>query len=208
MNNADQFDDSTMPELIAGYADGELNAADRGRVEAWLAANPGASAELETQRRFGRHRQLWKGIPEPSEAEWRQVLLRVQFAVAAARPAEPPAGRVSRRRLLAALVAVAAAILLAIALFPRDQSQKAGPESAADEAFACAELDDVEIMRIFEADVDCLVIGEPPLRRAIVLATIDDVDGLKAAKDTDGMMPMMVKSGPNAPMVVAPMAGK
>jgi hypothetical protein len=207
MNDADRRDDVTLPELLAGYADGELTAAERDRVEAWLAANPNGAADLETQRRFGRRRQLWKGVPEPSEAEWRRVLNQVRFAVAAPQPAAPPAGRTSRRRLLAALAAIAAAVLLVVALFPRG-SQTVRPGTEPQDELACADADDVEIMRVFEADVDCLVVGEPPLRRAIVLATIDDVDGLKAAKDTDGMMPMMVKSGPNAPMVFAPMAGK
>jgi hypothetical protein len=205
MNHHDPFRDATLPELLAAYADGELNAAERGRVEGWLAANSNGLVELETQRRFGR--PLWPASNSPSEDAWQRVLKSVHVAVSAPRPAAPSASRVSRRRLLTALAAVAAVIILAFIGFPRDSGEKGGPGRAED-ALAVATADDVEIMRIFEVDVDRLVVGEPPLRRSIVLATFEDVEGLKAARDTDGMMPLMALQPANAPMVVAPMVVK
>jgi hypothetical protein len=78
---------------------------------------------------------------------------------------------------------------------------------AADE-LVVATADDVEILRIHEADVGLLVVGESPLRKGLVLASLDDVEGLTVVRDTDGMMPMVAMSGPNAPMIVAPMTTK
>src|SRR4051794_27452677 len=91
------YRDCPFPELLAAYADGELDAAGRARVEAWLAEHPQARAELETQRRLsGRNRKLWHASagPAPSEASWSRLFHRVHGAVHdPARPAEPPARR-------------------------------------------------------------------------------------------------------------------
>src|SRR5262245_54407800 len=94
MGNGDRRHDRPFPELLAAYADGELDAAARAQVEAWLAAHPEARAELEAQRRLSRRNQkLWHASagPSPSEASWARVLNRVQSALrtppaAAARP--------------------------------------------------------------------------------------------------------------------------
>jgi hypothetical protein len=204
MNSRDSFRDATLPEMLAAYADGELSAAERGRVEEWLAANPNSAAELETQKRF--NRRLFSQCEEPSAAAWKQALLRIQIAVA--NPPPMPANRVSRRRLLAAVTTIAVAVLIAVVVFPRDPAPKIGPGVAVADELAVATPDDVEILRILEADVGQVVVGEPPLRRALVLASLDDVEGLKVVKDTDGMMPMVAMSGPNAPMIVAPMTAK
>jgi hypothetical protein len=202
MNSHDPFRDAPLPELLAAFADGELSPADRGRVEEWLAANPRFASDLETQKRFGR--RLFAHCDEPSAATWKQMQLRIQVAVAT--PLPTPAARVSRRRLLAAIAAVAACVALAVTFYPRQQDSK-GVGIPVDE-LVVATADDVEILRIQEIDVGLLVVGESPLRKGLVLATLDDVEGLTVLRDTDGMMPMVAMSGPNAPMIVAPMATK
>jgi hypothetical protein len=113
---------------------------------------------------------------------------------------------VSRNRLLMAFAAIAAAAMLAVFLFPRDDGDATTPSPI--ESFAVATDDDVEIMRVLEIDVDRLVVGEPPVRRPLVLATFEDVDGVQVVRDTDGMMPMVAMQAAVAPMIVAPMASK
>lgn len=212
MNRQPQPDGPTFPELLAGYADGELDSAGRLRVEAWLAENPQAAAELDAQRRLGRrHNRLWanSAAPLPGEASWSMMALRVRSAIEMApKPAAAPRQSPnSRRRLLMAAAAFAAAVLLAVAVFR--PSGSGTPSDARDEALVIASDQDVEIMRILEVDVDRIVVGELPIHGMIVLASIDDIEGLKVVKDTDGMMPMIqMQAGPNAPMIVVPMAGK
>jgi hypothetical protein len=201
MNSRDPFRDSPLPELLAAYADGELSAAERGRVEEWLAANPKSASDLETQKRFGR--RLFAHCDEPSAATWKQMQLRIQVAVAT--PLPTPAARVSRRRLLAAIAAVAACVALVVTFYPHEKESSVGVPV---DELVVATADDVEILRIQEADVGLLVVGESPLRRGLVLATLDDIEGLTVVRDTDGMMPMVAMSGPNAPMIVAPMTTK
>ncbi len=63
-------------ELLAAYADGELDADTRARVEHWLAEHPKALAELHAQREFSpANVPLWERAepPEPSPAEWAAV---------------------------------------------------------------------------------------------------------------------------------------
>jgi anti-sigma-K factor RskA len=210
MNRSDPLRDASMQELLAGYADGELETSDCARVESIVADDRNVADELETQRRFGRrHARLWESTapPQPSDGAWALMLKRLHERLAAPRPA--PATVVSRRRLLASLAALAATILLALFLVPRHSQPVQDPHFGAPEPFVVAAAEDVEILRIMEADVELLVVGEPPLRRSLVLAAVEDVDGLVVVKDTDGMMPMVaMQPGPNSPMIVAPMAGK
>jgi hypothetical protein len=207
MNHNDPLHDAILPELLAAYADGELDAAERGRVEEWIAANSNGIVELETQKRLGRrHGRLWQWHVEPSEAAWQRTLHSINMTLSAPRPLAAT-GR-SRRRLLTALAALAAAIVFAVFWFPRESGDKGVAKTAPVDGFACATADDVEIMRIFEVDVDRLVIGEPPLRRAVVLASFEDVDGLNVLRDTDGMMPAINMQKAVAPMIVAPVAVK
>jgi hypothetical protein len=210
MNRSDHFRDASMPELLAAYADGELEADDRSRVESMVADDPTAGDEIETQRRLGRrHARLWEltAPPQPSDGAWALMLHRLQERLAAPRPA--PATVVSRRRLLVSLAALAATILLALFLMPRNSQPVKDPQFGAPEPFVVATADDVEILRIMEADAELLVVGEAPLPKSIVLAAVEDVDGLVVVKDTDGMMPMVaMQPGPNSPMIVAPMASK
>src|SRR5262249_58779212 len=73
-----------FPELLAAYADGELDAAGRARVEAWLAEHPEARAELENQRKLSRsNSKLWhaSGPQSPGERSWSRLFRRVHMAL-------------------------------------------------------------------------------------------------------------------------------
>lgn len=200
--------DADFPELLAGYADCELNSTDASRVESWLASNPNGTLDLDAQRQISAlFSRPWPREWTPTEAQWTRVERNVSVAISTPRPIVAPAARVSRSRLLIALASVAVAALLAVFVFPRGDGNGGATPSQA-ESFAIASDDDVEIMRVLEVDVDRLVVGEPPVRRALVLATFEDVDGLKVVRDTDGMMPMVAMQAAVAPMIVAPMVSK
>src|SRR5436305_1016702 len=107
-------------ELLAGYADGELGPADRTTVEAWVAADPAALAELEAQQRLSRkNADLWQRLnpPVPSGAAWDGVLAGVKDGIMP--PTLAPSYRTAKpqgmaRRWSLAGVAVAALLLVLI----------------------------------------------------------------------------------------------
>jgi anti-sigma factor RsiW len=201
-----------LPELLAAYADGELDAAGRARVEAWLAEHPDAREELESQRRLSRRNQrLWQATygPQPSESSWLRLLTRIHDALIVPPRPTPAAPRRLWLRYAAAAAAVAVAVILAVGLLR--PTAGLGPVSPPEvPALAVATDADVEIISVLEAEVGLLAAGKPPLAGELALATPDDVTGLKMDKDTDGVVAkVMMPAAPNAPMVVAaPMAGR
>lgn len=214
MKNHEPFQDAPLPELLAAHADGELTGREVDRVQAWLAMHPAGQADLIVQKRLGwRQSRLWQATAaeNPPAHVWATALTRIELDLRNPKPmpAEPRPLQTSRRRLLAAIgVTAAAAILLTFAI-PALMGPSNGPAVVPADEFVVATSDDVEILRIFEADADSLVVGELPLRRPLVLAGVDEVEGLVVVKDVDGMMPKIAMvPGPNSPMIVAPMAGK
>jgi anti-sigma factor RsiW len=209
---SDRSRERPFPELLAAYVDGELDPAGRARVEAWLADHPAALAKLEAQHKLSRrNRRLWQAstAPAPSEASWSRLYSRMQKALAAPpRPVGAPAAAQRPRgfRILA-VVSTAAAALLAVALIRPDLPPSTPTSLPADEAWAVASDDDIEIVGIQDSDTDRLVVGRPPLTGPIVLASVSDVVFDKVAPDTDGMMPQMPPPGASVPMIVAPIAG-
>lgn len=124
--------DGFPPELLAGYADGELDAATRAAVEQWLADNPEGLSELSGQHAFSRaNAALWEQArpPEPSPAAWAAARRAIDDALAT-----PPA-RPTRSRRAAVLVAACAAGLTGLAgawvltgwSFPRPGAVRPGP---------------------------------------------------------------------------------
>lgn len=205
----DRFSDHPPHEWLAAYADGELDATTLAHLEAWLADNPDALAELETQRHLsGKNASFWRaaGADTPSEASWSRVLSGIRLALTN-RP--QPATQSNRRRLVAAVAAVAVALLAAILLWPTPSPSPESPTPPAVEAFAIAGDDDIDIISLPGADADLLVVGKLPLDGAIVLATLSDIALINVAKDTDGMMPtVQMQAGPNSPMIICPMPGR
>jgi hypothetical protein len=200
-----------FPELLAAYADGELDAAGLAVVEAWLADHPEARADLDAQRALSRNNApFWhQSRPAaPSEKSWSRLLNRVHLAVRN-RSAAPLA---SPRRTLtfpsvAALVATAAAALLAVGLIrPIDDPSAPPPSADAEPPWPVAAAWEIDIQGIQEADTDLLVVGRPPLTGPVVLASAGEVHLDSVAKDTDGMMPPPMAPGPNSPMLVVPVA--
>jgi len=208
----DRYRDRPFPELLAAYADGELDAAGRARVEAWLADHPEAVAELENQRKLSRtNSKLWHSSapPSPGERSWSRLFGRVRTALANP-PARPePARRPPHFRYGAAILATAAAALFAIGLFHPDEPGPVVPSSPEDETIlVMAEPADVDIQSIQDVDAEFLLVGQPPLTGQVVLAAAGDIQLEKVQKDTDGMVPAPMAAGPNVPMLCVPMAGR
>jgi len=208
---SDRYRDRPFPELLAAYADGELDAAGRARVEAWLADHPEARVELENQRTLSRtNSELWHSSAptSPGERSWSRLFVRVSTALKN-RPVTPErAPRTPRFRYGAAILTTAAAALFAIGLF-REEPVPVVPSSDGDDmALVMVEATDVDIQSIQDADTELLVVGQPPLIGQVVLASAGDIQLEKVTKDTDGMMPAPMAGGPNVPMLCVPMAGR
>jgi anti-sigma-K factor RskA len=208
----DRFRDRSFPELLAAYADGELDAAGRARVEAWLAAHPEARAELENQRKLSRtNSKLWhtSSPPSPGERSWSRLFVRVHTALANRPATAEPTRGAPRFRFGAAALAAAAAVLFAIGLFRPGEPAPVDPSPSSDETvLVMADPADIDIQSIQDADTELLVIGQPPLIGLVVLAAPGDIQLEKVAKDTDGMMPREMVAGANVPMLCVPMAGR
>lgn len=209
--------DRPFPELLAAYADGELDAAARSKVEAWLTAHPNARTALDAQRRLSpRNRGLWRAAaaPNPGETNWARVFGRVQDALDAPQRPFPEPVRSRRRwsRLTVSAVSAAAAAAVVIGLLLSGADKTAGVAfvpSAANDAFVVATSADVDIISLDDRDSMALVVGQPPLAGPVVLASAGDVDLKHVQKDADGMMPkVQMNEAGLAPMIIAPIAGR
>jgi anti-sigma factor RsiW len=181
------------PEQLAAYHDGELAEAERARVEAWLADDAPAAAELDAWRRLD---DLWRAAapPEPSAAAWSAARDRV----AAGRPAPPAPPRPPARRLgllgwaLGLGAAAAAAALLTLALRPR------GASDDELEPLAVASPDDVVIISMDGNDT-ALVAAPAPVEGPLVVTGPDDFkimqDSALAEKVVQGGVGMIADKG-------------
>lgn len=196
--------DDLPHDLLAGYADGELEPADRDAVREWLARDPSARAELAAQRAFGPHAPLWERAeaPEPSSAAWLAVRRGIEARL---NPAAPRAGSPGRFRTAAWVVGALAASAVAasvawVALVPGAklppveggaaprEVAKVGPERApapravltSDPLAEYAVLpvasdDEVSLERVPDTRAGWLPIGRHPLPEELALATADEV---------------------------------
>jgi anti-sigma factor RsiW len=181
------------PDVLAAYADGELDPAARAVVGRWLACRPGACDELRAQCLLSAENwPLWQQAepPLPTETAWAGVCDAIAAAVS--RPAtpvgppDPPAGRRWRsgRVLMRGLAAAAAGVaFLAVVPFfspphptgytppPGDPDPLAGVGT-----LSLATAGDVDIQRVAGNAAVWLPIGEPPLSGPLVLAGEGDVE--------------------------------
>jgi anti-sigma factor RsiW len=97
------------PDRLDAYLDGELGAGDRAAVEAWLAQDAGARAELETLRAARDAARAARAETPDLDAEWRQLSASL----------EAPAREETDRRVVPfpvplGISAIAAALLLGL----------------------------------------------------------------------------------------------
>jgi hypothetical protein len=205
------------PQLLAAYADGELDGPDcqalKEQVESWLAELPEASAELKSLRRLER---AWRVTTpaDPGEDAWNvlRARLRERLAVAAS-------GQSGWRRWLAwggGGLSAAAVLWLALNLFwsrPAPKPAAPGPQTPAPNEMAdvvpwpVVTEKEVEILHIEGADAETLVVGALPVEGPMVLAGPGDIT-LKSVQPArpDNMVPGVFLEG-SAPMIWAPMDG-
>jgi len=180
-------------------------------VEDWLVDHPEDRRSIDHQQRLT---MLWRShaAPEPSGAAWAGVLARVQSGLAAGpRTAANRKGRTARLAWLLAALSTAAAILLAMRpLFqPNAPPAVTAAEQEAEESFAVLADDEVEIMSIQAEDTAALVVGEPPVRDPVIMASAEDISLHNIEPDADGMIPDMYSREPSGPgMLVAPLGTK
>jgi hypothetical protein len=161
-------DDRSEPEpalpgpWLAAYVDGELDEAERARVEAWLNNHPAARAEVEAQRRLGRWFEAG-AVPEPALHAWEKTLSRIETALLpAARRIR--AGRRPWRKpwLWAVGLATAAAVLLAVWVAQNRPGTGPGPAPGSEVLDVVTEAD-VVIDDMDPADAHALIVGRHPV---------------------------------------------
>ena len=185
------------PDVLAAYADGELDAAARAAIERWLAENPGAWGCVDAQRELSPENwRLWRDAepPAPSSATWVDVRDTIAAGLARARHAVPaPAKRPWRRRTEWALVTMACGLTLFVISLAAFGVWFVPPEPQRVIEFATRHAADdplagfVVLPVVTEADVDVhrvdgagaggwLPVGGVPLSGPLALATADDVE--------------------------------
>jgi len=195
MTQRPEHSEPWRPELLAGYADGELSPADRAAVEAWLAAHPDDRSEVEAQRSLARQNVVfWKrvAVPQPGEAAWSDALGRVRDRLRPASPAiiyREPVGVRRNGRWMNWAAGLATAAALAFASWSLLVPPGGGPRNGelartATDAFAVAGADEVDIESL-QGDSALVVVGRPPLGGPVELVTVGDVVFEAIASDTD-----------------------
>lgn len=209
------------PDVLAAYADGELDPCARAAVARWLASHPHSAAELLAQQQLSPENwRLWQHAepPLPTEDTWATILDAV--AVAATAPATPAAKREANwwRRTgayfaggVAAAVAVVGFVAVGAVFFPQHREPLVYLETVAPadplaghDVLAVATEADVDVHRVVGGGAGWLPVGGP-LPGALVLATEDDVDVDEAephpAWPTGG--PRTTTAPGDAPMIYA-----
>ena len=90
--NTPLSDDGIPVEMLAAFIDGELFAADRLRVEQWLADHPEAAAELADQESLSpANGTFWQEVaaPVPASERWNSVLTGIERGIAGSSGSPP-----------------------------------------------------------------------------------------------------------------------
>ncbi len=170
------------PELLAGYADGELGPADRAMVEGWIATDATLRADLETQQRLThKNADLWQKLaaPAPSDADWGRVLAGIEAGVQPAVPAVNyrTSGQRGWSRWAVAAAAIAALFMIAIGqnFLPKTTNGNPNGLYSADDAYQVAAASDVNILSV-QGDDGMIVVGLLPLNGLLDVVTIGDTE--------------------------------
>jgi hypothetical protein len=204
-------------QLLAAYADGELDEATRVLVEHKLRGGADAANELDTQRRFSpTNKAFWNAMrpANPSEQQWNDLHSRIAESVhsdAAVGPTRVRRSRWLRRGLLATIVAAvpaatAAAVTLIVVLGRHPATPVHGPGSTDDGADAIVTTlpEDIDIQSMRPADARHLVVGQPPYPDEVTLVAVTDIqlDGVLPSRD--GTMPEVSLVGDGPPIMFSP----
>ena len=200
----DRTNPDPSPEQLAAFLDGELDAADRARVETWLTTHPNAAAEIDGQRRVAR---LWADNPppEPGPAAWATALAGVRARLPVPRPRRLPRtlwlGAGAAAVLLAALIGARLSALVPKLLFG-NEGGAARSQTGVWERGSKSEKSNPRPV-VTPGDV---VVAAPPIQQAILPAGQDDVSimSMESYPGDDGRVPQIGEG--DVPMIVAPLA--
>ncbi|MBX7106297.1 MAG: hypothetical protein K1X57_19625 [Gemmataceae bacterium] len=191
---------------LAGYVDGELNAADRSAAESELTASPEARAALDIQVEMTRTSPLWAkaGIPEPSDAAWARTLNNIHAALEPATPAVNYRTQRSAGRWIGVAVAAAAVVFAALIFFPVGNEGDGRPLVA--DALTLVGADEVAIVSVQGDDAQAIVVGRPPLAGPLDLATVGDtvLDVIVIEGSDAPLKPVVPGKDPTKPIIVNP----
>jgi anti-sigma factor RsiW len=212
------------PDVLAAYADGELDEVRRAAVERWLAAHPEARGCVRAQRELSPENwRLWRDAepPCPGPCAWDAVQDGIAAALRRGAVAEPAVSRGGWRRraggglvaTVAGLSAFAASLALFGAWFLPPAPQRVVERSARvpyDDPLAgfavlpIASDAEVDVRRVNDAGAGgWLPVGGMPLSGPLTLATADDVDveGAEEHPAWQGGTPRVTRDPADAPVL-------
>ena len=135
--------------------------------------------------------------PEPDEAAWHAVLMRIHLSL------EGEVGGRSRRPLWGILGLTAAAILAVFLARSLWTISVPAPTPRAEEAFPVAEADDVTIVSMDARDVAALVVGEPPVSGELVFVRPADIRVIRCERCPHSGRLARLEPGEEVPMFVS-----
>jgi hypothetical protein len=206
------------PDLLAAYADGELDPALRATVERWLGWHPAAMDAVIAQRQLSPENwPLWQQAepPAPSEAQWNVVHQGIRAGIdSPPMPARPRHGGGRRVGMYFAGGVAAALAAFVIADVVRLQSDPTRPfvvrepsvEPPVDFTVLPMATDaDVDIERVAGAGSGWLPVGDGLLLESLILAREDEVllEEAEPHPAWPGGTPRMTTAPGDAPMIFA-----
>lgn len=185
------------PELLAAFADDELEPAARDAVERWLSQHHDTRHEVEAHQQLVR---LYQGVypPEPSESAWASALAGIRSRTLPIRPRGP-------RRILRWSIGVAAAVALITVIALAMSRPESLPKMAKEEPpLPVASSEVVIVTSLDDTDRGLFVVGELPLVQdeELVLASNGDVDVVDL-KPEPGMNLKFQRGESTTPMIFA-----
>jgi anti-sigma factor RsiW len=148
-------------------------------IEAWLTEHPEANADLADLQHL---KELCRATaaPEPDEAVWTDALRRLATVTPVGRLARRPMPRRSRWVFAGLATAAAAAVLIGTISWLTVRTRPLPDDKVpslveAEEPFAVAESDDVNIISMDARDVALLVVGDPPVSGELIFAHGEDI---------------------------------
>ena len=212
------------PDILAAYADGELDCDDRAAVEHRLAADPRAREELRAQRKLSPENwRLWQRVepPLPDEEAWAATEASIAGALWDTPKSHPDRNRQAGRKQIAfffaAGLAAAASLLLTLGFVerwvpdPKGQTQagivaaEAEDPLAGIETLVVARDEEVVIDRVAGDAGGWLLVGQPPVPGPIILASAEEVslEGVEEHPAWPAGRPQLRDRPGDAPMIFA-----
>ncbi|VTS01438.1 unnamed protein product [Tuwongella immobilis] len=213
------------PQLLAGYADGELPPDLADRIDAWLREHPEELELLETQMRLASSQcDLWQQTTpiDPTESQWRTVQesIRESLSPTVPKSAEPTRATSGLLRAITWAIIPSCALALLIAIGPLQP--KPAPvfepisERESNDFFEIPTLaampialhDDIEITCLHESDCEGLLVGDSPHRETFDWATSEDLSIARDHSSTVRDSSFLVAAPEaNRPMILIPFSG-